>query len=111
MKRAVFELFMKQILECVLDFCGNTLAVLHNRYFLHTSSFSNSAASVIKQVRVFWRNAHIPIRPIHHFIGVREVAVFKKELKIPLLHKKRGKKNYKTVSKIYLTLLTIKWNA
>ncbi len=33
MKRAVFELFMKQALECVLDFCRNTQAVSHNRYF------------------------------------------------------------------------------
>ncbi len=33
MERAVFELFMKQALECVLDFCRNMLAALHNRYF------------------------------------------------------------------------------
>ncbi len=50
-KHAVFKLFMKQALECVLDFCRNTLAVLHNRYFFHTSFqiFETSLAFILKQ--------------------------------------------------------------
>ncbi len=39
MKHTVFELFMKQALECVLDFCWNTLAVLHKSLFFFHPSF------------------------------------------------------------------------